>query len=100
MNIELPSIPAGVMVLLGSFAPFAIALVNAPKWSPSWKRFMSVVVSIALAVIALGGYYVLTGDVPPEWPWLVLLFILVAQTAYALVWKNAASKLEENHGSR
>lgn len=96
MNIELPTVPAGVLVLLGFFAPYAIALVNQPSWKPAWKRVMSVAVSIALALLALLFYYLITGEelVWENWPVLVLLFIVVAQASYALVTGKSAAAVE------
>ena len=95
MNIELPTIPAGVMVLLGFFAPYAVALVNRPEWSAWHKRLISVAVNAMLAVVALGGYYVITKEPVPEWPQLVLLAIVVSQAAYALLLKPTAVALEQ-----
>lgn len=102
MSIELPTIPAGVLTLLAVFAPYAIALINSPKWSAGSKRFMSVAVSIGLALIAIVGYYLITREplVWENWPMLVLLFVIVAQASYALVTKPSASKVEANAGVR
>lgn len=102
MNIDLPAIPAGVMLLLGFFAPYAIALVNSPKWSTASKKLISIAVSIGLALIALAFYYLITKEplVWENWPVLVLLFIVVAQASYALVTKPSATKVESAAGVR
>lgn len=96
MNIELPMIPAGVLVLLGFFAPYAIALVNQPSWTPTSKKLISIAVSIALALVSLVFYYFITGDelVWENWPMLVILFILVSQASYTLVTKRSATVVE------
>lgn len=97
MNIELPTIPAGVLVLLALVAPYAVAALNG--WLPfirkPWqKKAVSVVVSAVLTAAVLAFYYVYTGDVIPQWPVLVLLAIVVAQASYALVTKGTASAVE------
>lgn len=98
MEIELPAIPAGVLTLIGLFAPLLIAVASSPRWSKASKTGMSLALSIILAVISLGGYYLLTGDEVPSWPWLILLFIVIAQFAYAVIWKKLAGKIEREHG--
>jgi len=65
MNIELPTIPAGVLVLL------------------------------ALTAVVLWFYYVYTGDVVPAWPALALLAIVVAQASYTFVTKSTAAAVEK-----
>ena len=98
MEIELPAIPAGVLTLIGALAPLLIALANNPRWSRVSKTAMSLGISLAIAIISLGGYYLLTGDAIPSWPWLVLLFLVVVQFAYAIVWKGIASQIEKQYG--
>lgn len=98
MNIELPTIPAGVLVLLALVAPYAVAVLNG--WLPfikkPWqKKAVSVGVSTVLTAAVLAFYYVFTGDVVPQWPALVLLAIVVAQASYALVTKNTANAVEQ-----
>ncbi|VXC32280.1 hypothetical protein MICRO8M_90094 [Microbacterium sp. 8M] len=34
MNIELPTIPAGVLVLFGLVAPYLQAIIQRPSWRP------------------------------------------------------------------
>lgn len=97
MEIDLPVIPAGVLTLLAFFAPYAIALINHPGWKAGSKRIVAVAVSIALALVVLGLYYLLTGDVPLGWPWMVLLAIVVAQAAFTLLWKSVKD-VEGRHG--
>lgn len=95
MNIELPSIPAGVLVLLGLLAPYVQALIQRPEWSAAVKKWVAVAVAVVLTAVVLAFYYVYTGDVVPAWPVLVLLALVVAQASYTLVTKSTASALEQ-----
>lgn len=97
MEIALPVIPAGVLTLLSFFAPYAIALINHPGWKSGSKRLVAIVVSIVLALIVLVGYYLMTGDMLPSWPVLVLLAIIVTQAAFTLLWSSAKT-VEGRHG--
>lgn len=94
MNIILPTIPAGVLVLLALVAPYVQALIQRPSWSPTAKKIVAVVLAVVLTAVVLLFYYVYTGDTVPEWPALILLAIGVAQASYTLVTKNTASELE------
>ena len=49
---------------------------------------------LALAGVVLAFYYVYTGDVVPDWPVLVPLAIIVAQTSYGLITRETAAKVE------
>ena len=100
MFIDIPAIPAGVLTLLAFFAPYAIALINHPGWPARWKYVVSIAVSLALTVIVLALYYLMSGDTIPQWPVLLLLSIVVTQAAYALILKPSAAALEAKHGSR
>lgn len=99
MDITLPSIPAGITVLLALLAPYAAAIINNPRWPSSARKLVSIVVSIVLAGIVMAGYYVTTGDLLPDWPALVLLAIVVMQASYALLVKQSAAKLERSTSS-
>ncbi|MBW9094653.1 hypothetical protein JNB62_13230 [Microbacterium jejuense] len=97
MNLEIPTAPAGVLVLLAFFSPYAIGALNGalPFVKKAWQRkLVAVVVSLLLTAIVLAFYYLLTGDTIPAWPALVLLVLVVATSSYALVTKDSASKLE------
>ncbi|MBU3995726.1 MAG: hypothetical protein KKF42_08145 [Actinobacteria bacterium] len=100
MNIALPAIPAGILTLLAFFAPYAIAIINHPSWDPKWKRLVAIVVSIILSLVVMALYYVMTGDIIPQWPVLLLLAVVVTQAAYALVLKPSAKSVEAKHGAR
>ena len=99
MEIQIPAIPAGVLTLLAFFSPFAIALINHPRWPSGSKRLVSIIVSIVLAALVLLLYFVMTGDVIPQWPVFVLLAIIVQQAAYALLLKTAAKTVEGKYGA-
>ncbi|QMU97858.1 hypothetical protein FVO59_12050 [Microbacterium esteraromaticum] len=95
MDITLPTIPAGVLVLLALLAPYVQALIQRPEWSPTVKKIVAVGVALALTTVVLAFYYVYTGDTIPDWPVLVLLAIVVAQASYAMVTKTTATALEQ-----
>lgn len=97
MDITLPTVPSGVLVLLALFAPFAVAALNGALTfvqKPWQKRAVAVVVAILLAAAVLVFYFAYTGDVIPAWPALVLLAVVVSQSSYALVTKAVAAKIE------
>lgn len=99
MNIELPTIPAGVLVLLALVAPYAVAALNGalPFVKKPWqKKAVAIIVAALLTAAVLAFYYAYTGDVIPQWPVLVLLAIVVAQASYALVTKSTAAALERS----
>lgn len=94
MNIELPTIPAGVLVLLAVAAPYVQALIQRPSWPSKWKKAIAVALALVLTGMVLVFYYVYTGDTVPAWPALALLAIVVAQASYSLVTKNTANAVE------
>ncbi|MGO4488138.1 hypothetical protein [Microbacterium sp. 2RAF4] len=97
MDIVLPTIPAGVLVLLALFAPYVIGVLNGvlPFITKPWQRkALAIVVAVVLALVVLAFYFVYTGDVLPDWPVLVLLAVVVVQASYALITKPTASVVE------
>lgn len=97
MNIEIPTAPAGVLVLLSFFAPYAIAALNGvlPFVKKSWQRkAVTIAVAILLTAIVFVFYYAMTGEPLPNWPVLVLLALVVIAASYALVTKQTAAALE------
>lgn len=95
-EIDLPAVPALVLVIANLLSPWVISLVNQSSWTPGWRRFMAVVASAVLTVVALGIYYAYTGEPVPNWPVLVLLGVMVSQATYALIAKPLGAKaLEE-----
>lgn len=95
MDITLPTIPAGVLVLLAIASPYVQALIQRPSWPANVKKIVAVVLAIVLTVVVLLFYYVYTGDTVPAWPVLALLAIVVAQTSYTFVTKGTATALEQ-----
>lgn len=97
MDITLPTIPAGVLVVLALVAPYAIGFLNGvlPFVTKPWqKKALAIVVAVVLAAAVLAFYYAYTGDLIPEWPVLVLLAIAVVQASYALITKPTAAAVE------
>lgn len=97
MDITLPTLPAGMLVLLTFFAPYAVGALNGvlPFVKKSWqKKLVAIVVAVVLAAIVIVGYYLLTGDALTQWPAMVLLAIVLVQASYALVTKDAATSIE------
>jgi len=97
LSVVLPVVPAGVLVLLAFFSPYATAALNGalPFVKEAWQRkVVSVAVSIVLAAVVLVFYYAMTGDVVPAWPVFVILSITIAAASYALVTKPSAAKVE------
>lgn len=94
-ELELPEIPAFVLVVVNLFAPYIIALVNQPSWSPNAKRLISVAGSLILSVVALGIYYAASGEPIPAWWVLLLLGVLVSQATYSLIAKPLGAKVLE-----
>ena len=94
MDITLPTIPAGVLVLLALLAPYLQAIIQRPTWRPWVKRVLAIVLALVLAGVVLAFYYVYTGDVVPDWPVVVLLAIVVAQASYGLLTKTTAAAVE------
>lgn len=92
--LDIPTVPAVIITLLGILAPYAIALVNRPEWSPRVKKIVAVVASLAIAALALVIYFAGTGEPIPQWWVLLLLGLFVTQASYSLVTKTSASRLE------
>lgn len=100
MNFELPVIPAGVVLLLSFFSPYAVAIINHPGWSPRHKKVIAIAVTLLLAAISMAFYYLVTGEALLPLPAFILLFLVVGQAAYALVLKPSAKKIESSIGIR
>lgn len=94
-DFVLPSVPAIVTAILGLVAPYIVAAVNRPAWSPMWKRIIAVLVTVVLTAFTLAMYFAITREALPEWPQLILLAIVVSQAAYALVLKPSAVVVEQ-----
>ena len=105
MPLDLPTIPSGITTLLNLLAPYVVAVVlgiagRHADLRPWVKKAIALAASVVLTVVVMAGYYVLTGDTVPAWPWLVLLGIVVSQAAYALVARDAGAAAVERRTSR
>lgn len=94
-EFTLPVVPVALTAILGLLAPYFIAIVNRPQWSPHVKRIVAVVAVVVLTAVALVLFYAVTKEPVPEWPQLVLLAVVVSQAAYALLLKPTAVALEQ-----
>lgn len=97
MNIEIPTAPAGVLVLLSFFAPYAIAALNGalPFVKKAWQRkLVTIIIAALLTAVVFVLYYAITHEPLPSWPLFVLLSLVVITASYALVTKGTAAKLE------
>jgi hypothetical protein len=88
------------MVLLAFFSPYAVAVVNHPRWEPKYKRLVSLIVTVLLAGVSMLFYYMQTGYVFPDPVQFILLFLIIGQAAYALILKPSAKALEASVGTR
>lgn len=75
--------------------PVFFVIINEPRWPAVWRKVVAVIVAIVLALVVIGFYVWMTGDVPASWPVLILLTLVVMQASYALVTKPTASAIEE-----
>lgn len=98
MEIEIPTVPAGILALLAFFLPYAQAVIQRPTWTSGQKKLVAVVAAVVLAGIAIALYFALTGDVWPDWPVAILLVLVVAQTSYSMVTHDSAKRVEQNVG--
>jgi len=99
--LQMPVLPAGVLLLLSFFGTYATAALNG--WlefvkEPWQKKVVSAVVSVILAAVVIVFYYAMTGDVLPSWPVFVILSIMTAAASYAIVTKRTASRVERSAG--
>lgn len=92
--LDIPTVPAVIVTLLGIFAPYAIAVVNRPEWSVNARKVVAVLASLVIAALALVIYFAATGEPIPQWWVLLLLGLFVTQASYALVTKPTAARLE------
>jgi hypothetical protein len=98
IDISIPAIPVGVLVLLNFFAPYATAIVIDPRWPVAQKKLVAVITSIVLAaVVLLFAWWM--GSPVPAWPALILLAVVVSQASYDLVTKRSADALSRTAGS-
>ena len=97
-EIELPAIPAGVLVLLAFFGPYAVSALNAvlPFVKKPWQRkLVSIAVAVALAVVVVVVYFLFGGTIDGlNIGALVVISVLILSASYALVTKPSASAVE------
>lgn len=95
---DIPAVPLGIVALLNFFAPYAASFPINPNWSTGQKKVAAIVVAVAVAGIALLIAWGLGFELP-AWPILLILGVLVSQTAYDLVHKKTADKLTASKGN-
>lgn len=98
MDITLPTLPAGMLVLLSLVAPYAVGALNGVLsfvTKPWQRKTVAVIVSLIVAAAVMAFYYVYTGDMLPDWPALTLLAVIVVQASYALITKTTATAVEQ-----
>lgn len=93
MEIAIPAVPVGVLVLLNFFAPYATSLVVQPFWPTAAKKWVAIGVALALAGVVLLVAFFGFGEPIPSWPALLLLGVVVSQTSYDLLLKQSADRL-------
>jgi len=98
MVIDIPTVPAGVLVLLTFFAPYATSIVINPRWSASQKKIVAVIVALVLAAVVMLIAFFGFGLPIPSWPVLLLLSVVISQTSYDLVTKKSADALARSAG--
>jgi len=95
MEIAIPAIPAGFLILLNFFAPYATSIVVKPEWPTAAKKWVAIVVALLLATFVLLIAFFGFGVPVPAWPVLLLLGVVVSQAAYDVVLKRSADALTE-----
>lgn len=98
MNIEIPAIPVGVLVLLQFFAPYAIAIAQNPRWTPAQKKVVAIILSVVLTAVVLAVAVLGFGLPIGSWWVFGLLGVVVSQASYALITGTAARNLSYNVG--
>lgn len=98
MEIAIPVVPAGVMLLLNFFAPYFTSIAISPRWPVKYKKIVAVLMAFVLAALVLVIAYVGFGIAIPEWPVLLLMGVAVSQASYDLVIKKSADKVTEAIG--
>lgn len=93
MDIAIPAVPTGVLVLLNFFAPYATSLVVQSWWPRAAKKWVAIGVSLVLAAGVLAIAFLGFGLAIPAWPVLLLLGVVVSQTSYDLILKDSANQL-------
>ena len=100
MEVVIPVLPAGISLLLAFLAPYAIAVVNHPGWNPTYKKLITIVVTVLLAGVSMLFDFLITGTLLHNPAQFILLFLVVSQAAYSLILKPSAKALEAAVGTR
>lgn len=97
MEITLPAVPLGILTLLAFFTPFAASVINGALTfvqGRNARRIVSVLLTLVLTAVVIAFYYGMTGDTIESWWAFALIAIMVAQSAWSLLFKKPAEKLE------
>ena len=98
MEIEIPTVPLGIVTLLAFFGPYAVSAINGALAfvTKSWqKKLVSIIISLVLAAIVIVGYLGFGGTLPAGgWAVVSVWAIVIVAASYALVTKKSASALE------
>lgn len=97
-ELIIPTIPAGVVILLNFFAPYAVSVAISPRWPDTAKKLVAVGVSVLLAAVVLLLAFFGFGVEIPSWPSLIVLAVVVCQASYALVTKTTADQVTRTVG--
>lgn len=98
MDIDIPVVPAGIILLLNFFAPYATAIVINPRWSDAAKKIVAIVVAIVLAAVVMAIAYFGFEQPLPSWPVLLLLAVAISQASYDLVTGRSADVVTRKVG--
>ena len=93
MDVAIPAVPVGVLVLLNFFAPYATSIVVQPWWPTSAKKWVAIAVALLLSAVVLLLAFFGFGEPIPSWPVLLLLGVVVSQASYDLILKKSADRL-------
>lgn len=97
-ELIIPTIPAGVVVLLNFFAPYAVSIAINPRWPEARKKLVAIAISVLLALVVMLLAFFGFGVEIPSWPSLIVLAVVVCQASYALVTKPTADQLARTAG--
>jgi hypothetical protein len=86
----IPAVPTLVLVLVNFFAPYLISLATAAFWPKAAKKWVSIGISVLLTAVVILVAHFGFAFVIPAWPQLLILGVLVSQTAYSVLLKDTA----------
>jgi hypothetical protein len=97
-DIEIPLIPAGLVLLANFFTPYIIAIATAPFWPKAAKRVVAVGISLLFTALVLLVAHFLFSFPLPAWGPLLLIGVLMSQTTYAAILKGSADDVQQKTG--